>query len=161
MIVISDASPLINLAAVDQLNLLEQLYREIIIPKAVYNELVEKGAGQPLADEFGDIDWIKSRQVENSNLAEALKLELDDGEAEAIALAVEIKASLLLIDERKGRSIADNFDLQYVGIIGVLIEAKAAKLIPAVKPILDALIRKAGFWISKPLYQRILSLIDE
>lgn len=161
MIVISDASPLINLAVIDQLDLLQQLYQEIIIPEAVYRELVEKGAGQTLADELGNIDWIKSQQVENRNLAEALKLELDDGEAEAIALAVETKASLLLIDERKGRSIANNFDLQYIGIIGVLIEAKASQLIPEVKSVLDNLIVKAGFWISDSLYQRILELSDE
>jgi len=161
VIVISDASPLINLAVIDQLDLLQQLYQEIIIPEAVYRELVEKGAGQTLADELGNIDWIKSQQVENRNLAEALKLELDDGEAEAIALAVETKASLLLIDERKGRSIANNFDLQYIGIIGVLIEAKASQLIPEVKSVLDNLIVKAGFWISDSLYQRILELSDE
>lgn len=84
-----------------------------------------------------------------------LQQELDAGESEAIAISLEIDAELLLMDERIGRETADYLGLHYIGLIGVLIEAKHKKLISRIKPYLDAL-RKAGFRISNELYARVL-----
>ncbi len=94
-------------------------------------------------------------------LAEALSNELDIGEAEAIALAVEIQAAQVLIDERRGRLVASRLNLRYTGILGVLVEAKSQGLIAAVKPLLDALINEAGFWVAEPLYNSVLQFVDE
>ena len=160
MIIISDTSPIINLAAIDQVELLHALYEEIIVPPAVYDEITVKGEGQSGSDLI-QYRWIKMSEFSNTNFAEALKLELDDGEAEAIALAVELKSDLLLMDERKGRSIAEKFDLKYIGLLGILIEAKEKKHIKQVKPHLDALISKAGFWIKPKLYKLILKTAGE
>lgn len=86
----------------------------------------------------------------------ALRRDLDKGEAEAVALAVETEDVLLLMDERLGRETADHFDLACVGLIGVLIEAKENEHADALRPYLQALRNEAGFWISDQLYRRVL-----
>lgn len=91
----------------------------------------------------------------------ALRQDLDAGEAEAIALAIEQNADLLLMDERIGRAAAQHFDLPVIGLIGILIAAKQKKLLPEIKSNLDRLRRQAGFYISETLYQRILRDVDE
>jgi predicted nucleic acid-binding protein len=88
-------------------------------------------------------------------------LELDPGEAEAIALAIELKADLLLLDERKGRNIAARLGVRSIGILGILIDAKQNGYVPAVKPIMDRLIQDAGFWIRREVYERVLSSANE
>ncbi|MFQ4137648.1 DUF3368 domain-containing protein [Nodosilinea sp. PGN35] len=87
--------------------------------------------------------------------------ELDIGEAEAIALAVEVQATQVLIDERRGRLVASRLNLRYTGLLGILAEAKGQGLIAEVKPLLDALINEAGFWVAEPLYTSVLRLVNE
>lgn len=115
MKVVSNTSPLINLAWVGQLELLHELYGVIDIPEAVWHEIVVQGAGQPGAKEVNSADWINTRAVDNKLLVLALHQELDAGEAEAIALAIEQNAGLLLMDERLGRETARYFGLNYTG----------------------------------------------
>ena len=161
MIVVSDTSPINNLAAINQLHLLHQLYRKVFIPKAVYRELTDPSFPVAGATEVQTLDWIQTRTVSDRKIVEALSNELDLGEAEAIALAVDIQADWLLIDERRGRLVASRFNLRYTGILGILVEAKSQGLISKVKPSLNALIDQAGFWIAEPLYNRVLQLVDE
>jgi predicted nucleic acid-binding protein len=111
--------------------------------------------------EVQTFDWIQMRQVNNRTVVEVLQNDLDTGEAEAIALALELKADQLLIDERRGRTIAANLNLRFTGIIGILVEAKSRKLIPTVQPLLDSLINQAGFWIAESLYKNVLQLVGE
>jgi predicted nucleic acid-binding protein len=161
MIVVSNASPIVNLAAVGQLDLLRQLYGKVLIPRAVHNEIVIVGRGQPGAAEVETFDWIETRRVTDWIVVASLQLELDDGEAEAIALAAELKADLLLLDERKGRVVASRLGFKFVGLLGVLVEAKHKGLILAIRPVLDNLIGKAGFWISRDLYEHVLQAAGE
>jgi predicted nucleic acid-binding protein len=161
MIVVSNTSPIINLAVVGQLDLLRQLYGKVVIPQAVYTEIVVVGAGQPGADEVATSDWIETRQVVNRTAVTALQLELDDGEAEAIALAVEAGADLLLLDEALARAIAARFGLRFIGLLGCIVEAKKRGLVSAVRPIVDDLIGKAGFWIGRPFYEHVLQTAGE
>jgi hypothetical protein len=161
MIVVSDTSPLINLAAVGQLDLLRQLYQHVIIPQAIYDEIVVAGAGQPGAVEVKGASWIETRRLRDQALVNILLLELDRGEAEALALAAELKADLLLIDESKGRAIAARLGFVHIGLLGILVQAKQRGIIDAVKPLLDDLIAKAGFWIGAELYQRVLQAVSE
>ena len=161
MIVVSNTSPLVNLAAVGQLDLLQRLYDKVVIPQSVHDEIVIAGAGQLGAIEVATFDWIETRQVADRNLVASLQLELDDGEAEAIALAVELKADLILLDERKGRVIAARLGLRFIGLLGMLVEAKHRGLISAVRPIMNDLIGKAGFWIGQELYDYILQVAEE
>lgn len=155
MSVVSNASPLINLARIGKLDLLHDLYGELTIPEAVWREVVVEGAGQPGADEVKGATWIKRHAVANRQLVHALQQELDAGEAEAIVLASEMEAELLLMDERLGRETARHLGLRYTGLIGVLVEAKRKGLIGAVKPHLDALRDAAGFRVSDALYTRV------
>ena len=90
------------------------------------------------------------------NLKRALQQELDAGETEAIVLALEIGADLLLMDERIGREVARHFGLRYTGLIGILIEAKRKGRINAIKPHLDLMRNIAGFRLSNELYLRVL-----
>lgn len=161
MIIVIDTSPINNLAAINQLDLLRQLYDTVVIPQAVYRELTEPDFPVAGATEVQSFDWIQTRQVTNRILVEALQNELDTGEDKAIALSLELEADQVLIDERRGRIVAARLNLQYTGILGILVEAKGQGLIPAVKPLLDALINQAGFWIAEPLYNRVLQFAGE
>lgn len=161
MIVVSDTSPSNNLAAINQLNLLQQLYGTVIIPEAVYRELTAPEFPVAGAVEVQTFDWIQIRQVNNRTIIDALDNELDIGEVEAIALALELEAEQVLIDERRGRIVAAKLNLSYTGVLGILADAKSQGLIPAVKPLLDTLINQAGFWISESLYNRVLQFVGE
>jgi hypothetical protein len=86
---------------------------------------------------------------------------IDWGEAEAIALALELKADLLVMDERRGRAVATSYGLQVTGLLGVLLQAKRNNLIPAIKPLLDQLIEQADFRVSSQLYTTILQSASE
>jgi predicted nucleic acid-binding protein len=161
VIVVSDTSPINNLAAIDQLHLLQRLYGMVLIPEAVYRELTDSNYPVAGATEVQTFDWIQTRTVSDRTLVEALGDELDIGEAEAIALAIELQADQVLIDERRGRLVASRLNLRCTGILGILVEAKSQELIAEVKPLLDALINEAGFWIAEPLYKNVLRLVDE
>ena len=155
MIVVSDTSPINNLAAINHLHLLHQLYGTVFIPEAVYRELIDPNFPVAGAIEVQTFDWIQIRTVNDLTLVEALTSELDFGEAEALALAVEMQADQVLMDERRGRLIASRLNLRYTGILGILVEAKNKGLIVKVKTLLDALINEAGFWVSEPLYKSV------
>jgi predicted nucleic acid-binding protein len=156
MRVVSNSSALINLARIGKLTLLQELFGVLIVPDAVWQEVVVEGAGQPGADEIGSAGWIQRHAVMNMQLVQVLQQDLDGGEAEAIALALEIDAELLLMDENLGRNTAQHLGLRYVGLIGTLVMAKRRGVISAVKPHLDMLRDIAGFRVSAALYSRVL-----
>ncbi len=95
MTVVSNASPLINLARIGQFGLLRDVFGEVWIPEAVQREVVEEGAGQPGADEVRTAEWIKTKSITNGPLVRALRQDLDAGEAEAIVLALETASRVL------------------------------------------------------------------
>lgn len=99
MIIVSDTSPINNLAAINQLHLLHQLYGTVLIPEAVFRELTDPSFPVAGATEVQTLDWIQTLAVSDRTLVDALSSELDIGEAEAIALAVEIQADQVLIDD--------------------------------------------------------------
>ncbi|MFM7905485.1 MAG: DUF3368 domain-containing protein [Microcystis sp.] len=161
MIVVSDTSALCNLAIIDHLWLLESIYQTVIIPDVVARELTE--ASNPLIPAILQSGWIQPQPLTNSELVNQLQQErgLDAGEANAIALALELQADDLLIDERLGRQEALRLGLSIIGILGILLVAKQRSLIPQVQPVMDTLISQAGFRVSSQLYQRVLALAEE
>ena len=163
MIVISDTSAITNLAGIQHLHLLPQLYHQVTIPDAVYRELADIDPPVPGTLEVQSASWLEVRKVVNREVVERLQSEvrLDPGESEAIALALELGADLLLIDERRGRTQADRLGLRITGLLGILVEAKHQNLIVAVKPLMDALIGRSEFRVSLALYNKILEMVDE
>ncbi|KOR36477.1 MULTISPECIES: DUF3368 domain-containing protein [Planktothricoides] len=161
MIVVSDTSSLCNLALVNHLNLLAQLYQMVIIPPVVADELAI--APDSRITHILSQQWIQKKSLQDSSLAEQLQRTqgLDPGESYAIALAVELKADTLLIDERLGRREAQKLGIPIIGILGILIRAKQRQLIGEVKPVMNSLIRDANFRVSSQLYQEILALAKE
>ena len=160
MIVISDTSPISNLATIGQIDLLRQIYGEVIIPEMVYQEIINGGVTEPATLAVQSLEWIKTGSVNNLNLVRNLQGKLDPGEAEAIVLALELNAELLIVDERKGRKQATSLGLKITGTLGVLFRAKQLGLILSVKPLLDELIN-SGFWVSSEIYQQALALVGE
>jgi len=156
MKVVSNASPLINLARIGQLGLLPGIFNRIIIPEAVWQEVVVDGKGQPGAEEIRHTTWIERAAVSNRQLVHSLRQELDPGESEAVALAVELKADWLLMDERLGRQTARHFGLGCIGLVGILKTAKQRGEIEAMRPLLDQLRDLAGFRVSLALYEQVL-----
>jgi uncharacterized protein len=160
VIVVSDASPLIGLAAVGQLDLLQRLYGEVVIPVAVHRELTTS-SDAPGAAQVASASWMRVQAVQDRSVVDALSLHLDVGEAEAIALAVEVEAELLLMDERRGRSAAVRLGRRVVGVLGVLVEAKKSGHLPALRPVLEALTVQAGFRVSEQLRRQVLEAAGE
>lgn len=105
--------------------------------------------------------WISVAEPTDTALLRLLKRDLDDGEAEAIALSVEQEEALLLLDEADGRETADLYDLPKTGTIGLLIRAKQEGHIELLRPELDELLHQAGFWIVEELYYRALDAVGE
>jgi predicted nucleic acid-binding protein len=159
MIVVSDTSPILSLALIGRLELLRDLYGMILIPKAVRSEII--ATDQIGAREVGLSDWIITRPIDSDVVLKLLLREVDQGEAEAIGLALLINADVLLIDERKARHLAAYLELGVVGLLDVLQEAKQRQLITSIKPILDDLIARARFRLSHKLYQRALFTAGE
>jgi predicted nucleic acid-binding protein len=131
MIIVCDSAPLFALAVCGQLDLLEKLYDEVLIPEAVYQEAIVPG--KPHADKLGE--WAQGKVVEITDieLCRSIKLSLHKGEAEAITLYKEKSADLLLIDEKKGRKVAEYYDVKIIGTIGLLLKAKQEGLLPRKK----------------------------
>jgi len=161
MIVVSNTSPITNLAAIGQLNLLQQIYSTIIIPQAVYDEMAGLDYLVPGSVEVQTFSWITTQQVSDRTLVMQLQTEIDEGESEAIALAIELSANRLLLDDYRARIVASRFRLKFTGILGILLIAKDRKLLESIKPILDELIGWAGFRVSDRLYLDVLNSADE
>ena len=142
--VVSDTTPILSFIKLDRLDVLEKIYKKIIIPKAVYQEL-EEGKNKYYIDIL-DNNWIKILKIRNKNLIRELEKNLDRGEAEAIALSIEISADLLLLDEKIGRKIAKEKGLKISGTIGILIKAKKMGILKEVKPLINELIEKGNYY---------------
>lgn len=161
MIVVSDTTVLSTLYLIDKVDWLRQLFGEIIIPEAVFDELKELEKFGHDIGKFQNSVWIAVRSIKSPDLVKELGKYLDTGESEAIALALEVNADYLLIDERKGSEKATEMGITTIGLLRVILELKQRKLIPLVKPVLDDIKHKGGFWISKKLYKRVLLAANE
>lgn len=158
MIVISDTSVITNLIQLEQLNLLGQLFDQVIIPRKVHEELGKRPEQTELVSQ---LDWIEVRGISNSDVYNKLLDILDAGESESIALALELNADLLIIDEKRGRKIAKDYRIPITGLLGIIVEAKEVGYINSVKPLLDQLIYDIGFRVSPKLYLKIMELVGE
>lgn len=148
-IVISDASPLIALADIGELELLKKLYRRVFITDIVRKEI---HADLP--------EWVEVTNAYDARQFQILSLELDAGEASAIALAINTPGCKIILDESKGRSVAKRLGLKVTGTVGIIIKAKEMGLIESGKEILSKL-ELHGFWLSEQLKAQILARLKE
>ena len=158
---VANSSVLISLSAIGQLDLLQERFSEILIPQAVWQEVVVKGKGQPGAQEIKSSGWIKVEKVKDRSLVRLLQVSLDEGESEAIALAREVNADIVLLDEKDARLTAQRIGLRVLGTIGVLIWAKKTGHILSLQEQLNALRDRAKFRFSKELRHEAMKSVSE
>ena len=153
MIVVSDTSPLTALLTIGQADLLVRLFGEVIIPEAVEAELLRSHSELP--------SWLKVRSVEKTAQALSYAKTVDMGEAEAIALAQELKADHLLMDERKGRRLATAQGVSVVGLVGVILIAKREGFIGSARTLLLRLEQESGIYLSENVRETALRSVGE
>ncbi|WP_254821903.1 DUF3368 domain-containing protein [Haloglomus halophilum] len=158
-LIVADTSPLLNLALIGRLDLLESQFSGITAPEQVWTELTEGEEGLEALQELREQGFLTIIPVDRSDLFVEIVHELDIGETAAICYAVTEGAGLLLIDERDGRRVARRHGLSVTGVIGILLrEAKHGNL--DIEAELDAL-REAGFWISDELRADVIAAADD
>lgn len=147
--VVADASCFILLDKIDEIHLLQKLFNVVV-------------TSEEIAKEFGKLlpDWVEVRTVKDKNFQSVLFLQVDLGEASAIALASENQPSLLIIDDLKGRKLAKRLNLNITGTLGLILTAKREGALPAIKPLLDK-IQLTNFRISPVLLKGILQQAHE
>lgn len=158
-VVVSDTSPLLNLALIAQLQLLKTQFSSISVPRQVWDEIAAGEAGLDALRELRDSGFLNIVEVEESNLFTEIRHELDRGETAAICYAIEHEADVILLDETDGRQVARRHDLTMTGVIGILLRGAKEGDIELQYEL--AALREAGFWISDDLYSDILSQAED
>ena len=153
MIVVSDTSVITSLLHIGRISLLEQLHGAVLIPHAVHQELLRTHVRVP--------EFLEVRQVLDRQFVARLEAELDLGEAEAIVLAKEAKADLLLIDEKLGRQIALREGIRIAGLVGIVVEAKHRGLVDSVRKFVGQLESEDGFRVSDAVREEAFRLAGE
>ena len=163
MAAVSNTSPILNLAIIDRLDLVREQFAEVLIPPAVHTELQPESdlAGAGAIRQAIQAGWLRVAQLQDTHLVHALALELDEGEAAAIALALEFRARPILMDEHDGRAKAKALGLEPIGVLGILLRAKRDGSLDSVKAAMQALRQKAGFFIASDLLETILAEAGE
>ena len=156
LILFSDTGPILALARIDQLDLLRQLFGNLFIPPAVRAEIKDEISVAAVAT----ADWITVQAVHDMLAVQLLQEELDAGECEAIILAKELTADLILIDERSATRRARMLGLPVIGTLGVLLLGKQVGQLVALRPLLERL-RSIEFHMSTDLFEHVLSAADE
>lgn len=155
--IIANATPLIYLHRIGKVEILHEIFKQVSIPEEVARELRMGHRGEPT---IPDLAWIDVTPIQNQSTVDVLVQDLDRGEAEVLALALERSAAQVIIDDALARTAATLLRIPYIGTLGVLITSKTRGLIPAVKEPLDAMIA-AGLWIAPTLYDQVLRKIGE
>ena len=163
MLVVSNTSPVLNLAIVDRLFLLQEQFGQVLIPAASLEELRihEELPGSEVIRKTLEVGWLRVEEVEDRTLVHVLREDLDRGEAEAIALAIQVKAARILLDEREGRRVAKSLGLKITGVLGVLLRARLDGRISSLRQAMVELQGKAGFRIGADLFADLLRASGE
>ena len=163
MTVISDTTPIISLIKIHRLDLLEKLFGEVLIPNAVFRELITNESFSNEAEEVKKSAFLKISPVQNRRSIAILQAisGLDDGESEAIVLADEKKSDVLIIDERKGRMVAQKLGITITGTVGVLVQANNEGMITKdeAESCLEFL-RKSNIRLSEKLVQEASDMME-
>ena len=160
MKVVSDSTVLIGLAKIGKLELLKQIFGEILIPNAVFVEVVEKGRGRPGGKEVENAKWIRKRTVRDRRTVEMFFAEMGRGEAEVLALGKEMHADWFLLDDERARNTATSAGFHVIGLGGILLLAKQLEFVSSLKPLLDELESK-NFRLGIKIRKEILRKANE
>ena len=158
--VIVNTTPLIALAGIGHLNVLEKLYGEVTIPRAVYNEICAKPDTECAKQLQQALDWIAIEDIVNTEAKMYYKTQLHDGEVEVMILAKEKKADLIIVDDNNAKKHAKYLGLPVTGTIGVLIKAKNLGIVSALKPLLERMLEN-HIYMSLALMQMCLEEVGE
>jgi predicted nucleic acid-binding protein len=158
-VIVSDTSPIRCLAHLELLHLLQELYVEVTVPPAVADELAH-GRSQPHCD-VAALGFVTIRAPQSEKNLADLSRQVDPGEAEAIALALESGATLLLIDEVRGRRVANRLGLNVVGTAGMLLEAQERGLVSSAADCLIRLRDENAFYVSDTLLRHVRNVINQ
>jgi predicted nucleic acid-binding protein len=163
MFTVSNTSPLLNLAIINHLHLVKKQLQTVLIPNAVFTELRvdENLPGSAALKAALDQGWLIVQPVKNKAIVQLLRRDLDQGESEAIALAMDTNADLILLDEKEGRRIARSLDLTITGILGILLKGWRDGDVTSMPNLIAALRNQAHFHISLNLEREILQKIDK
>lgn len=157
-LVVSDTSPLLNLALVERLDLLDAQFETLHVPELVWEELAGGDEADPeylpQLRRLRDGSTVTLVSVARSELFVEVGRELDAGETAAITYAIQTDADLVLLDERDGRRVARRHDLSVTGVVGILLRGVRDGTVD-LRSELDAL-RDAGFWIDDDLYDEVI-----
>jgi uncharacterized protein len=158
--VVCNATPLINFAAINRLDILKAAFGQIVIPQAVFDETTVTGfPGSEFVLQAIAAKWLQVRPI--STTALNIPPKLDEGEREAITLALETGELQILLDEREARQVAQSLGLRVIGTLGILLLAKNRGIITQVQLLLDTMIDSAQYWVSRPLYEQVLRQAKE
>lgn len=157
--IVADSGPLISLAIIDQLDLLRQLYKHVLVPPAVWDEVTVKGQGMPGAHAVSQLAWLEILKPELQVL-QPLSILVDPGEAESIALAQTVENSIVLLDDSQARRVAERFHIPRIGTLGILRKAKKQGLLTAIRPHIENL-KSNGIYMADNLVAAILSDVGE
>jgi uncharacterized protein len=160
VIVVADTSVLLNLCRIEQVDLLRALFAEIVIPPEVASEFARLAAVSARFHGLVLPAWIRQQPTTASRTMPG-GLPLHAGEIAALSLAMELRADAILIDERSGHAAAQILGLKAIGLLGVLLQAKAAGYLPVIRPTIERLERDANFWLSSSLRERVLKVAGE
>lgn len=142
MIVVCDSTILIGLANIGRLDILREVFSKISIPEEVFYEVVDRSADRPGSKGVRDARWIEIIPLKDKTQIDLLMISLDKGEAEVLALAKQLEADLILMDEEKARKSAVLAGYNVMGLLGLLILAKDLGFIDQVRPLIEELRRK-------------------
>lgn len=156
MIVVADAGPIIHLSLIGHLELVPGLFGRVVMPRRVYDEVVQAGSGLPGSEELRNATWVDLYENEvRPDLSQLLGRFLDAGEAAAIVLALDLGADLVLSDDRQARLASERLGFRVQGTVGILLEAKRQGRVAALATLLDDL-RSNDVWLSDELVERVL-----
>lgn len=153
MIVVSDTTAITTLLKTGKETLLGQLFGEVLVPSAVFSELLQAHEHLPA--------FIRRVDVRDTLSSERLRQQLGRGESEAIVLAEELRADYLLIDERRGRKIARERNLKIIGLLGIVLLARERGMIVAIRPLLLELQSTGGAYLAPELVEATCRSVGE
>ena len=160
MILALDSSPLITLARIDRLSLLQTLAQELFVPEAVFEEVMTLGRERPDTTMILQAAWLIRKPVRDRVIVSRLRGRLGRGEAEAIALAKENPETLVVLDDATARRMAKEEGVHVVGTVGLIILAKGKGIVPTIQPILSDM-KDNGFYLDDALVQLALRAAGE